>query len=129
MKMQYLPYIFAVISGLIHVLFFFVESIWFMRKKFYKRFLMSEADALVTKDLFFNQGFYNLFLAIMNFVGVYVSIRYYAFIGYPFLLCGSGAMVGAGMVLFFTSKEMRVAALIQGLPPLVTFVYLILKII
>jgi len=91
----------ALLSALIHVLFFCMESLWWTKPAVYRRFRSTEAQALVTKSLAFNQGFYNLFLA----GGVLAGWS-----------CAS--MLGAAVVLAASAPQMMRGALIQGLPPL-----------
>jgi putative membrane protein len=57
--------IFAVAAALIHVFFFYLESVTFTRPATWRRFLVgSQADAELLRPMAFNQGFYNLFLAL-----------------------------------------------------------------
>ena len=67
----------AVVAALIHVWFFVLESLWFMRPTVYRRFgIDSEADAQVVRSFAYNQGFYNLFLAGGVAIGiVLVALR------------------------------------------------------
>ena len=61
----------AVIAALIHVYFFVLESLWFMRPAVWGRFgIESDADAEVTRSFAYNQGFYNLFLAAGVAIGL-----------------------------------------------------------
>ena len=53
----------AAFAGLIHVLLFCMESLWWTKPAVYRRFRSTETQAQTTKGLSFNQGFYNLFLA------------------------------------------------------------------
>jgi putative membrane protein len=58
--------VFAAIAGFIHVLFFLMESVWWMHPKVHKNFgIKSFDEATQFKLSFFNQGFYNLFLALV----------------------------------------------------------------
>jgi putative membrane protein len=100
------------------VLFFCMESLWWTKPAVYRRFRSTEAEALVTRSLAFNQGFYNLFLAVGAWVASYwwprtrrsrddprrVELRLHARRG-----------GGAGR---FLAQMLRGAA-VQGLPPLV----------
>src|SRR6266568_1907716 len=54
----------AAVAAIVHLYFFVLESLWFMRPAVWRRFgLDSDADARVTRSFAYNQGFYNLFLA------------------------------------------------------------------
>ncbi len=63
--------IFAGLASLLHVLFFKLESLDWRKPKTWKTFgLESQADADTTASLAYNQGFYNLFLAVGAATGV-----------------------------------------------------------
>ena len=64
---------FAGLAGTIHVLFFVMESILWMNPKVHSRFLVEDlADAEAINVFIMNQGFYNLFLAMGIFAGLYI---------------------------------------------------------
>ena len=57
--------IFVGLAALLHVLFFLLESVWFEKPFAWKRFGVADQEkALVIKPWAYNQGFYNLFLAL-----------------------------------------------------------------
>ena len=61
----------ALIAMAIHAYFFLLESVWFMRPVVWSRFgLKSVEHAAIVRSFAFNQGFYNLFLAIGVLVGL-----------------------------------------------------------
>ena len=67
----------------------------------------------------FNQGFYNLFLAIEAFAGIafyYLALRP---VGLTLALFGVGSMLAAALLLFVTSPNKRSAAIKQGFLPLI----------
>ncbi len=73
----------------------------------------------------FNQGFYNLFLAVEVLVGVIVTVTTTAGgIGLALTLAGTVSMSGAAAVLWLTSPDNRGAALKQGLLPVAAVVLL-----
>ena len=51
----------AAVAGLVHVLFFCMESLWWTKPAVYRRFRSTEAEALVTRSLAFNQGLWVMF--------------------------------------------------------------------
>jgi putative membrane protein len=110
----------AAVAALIHVYFFVLESLWFLRPTVWQRFgLASDADARVTRSWAYNQGFYNLFLA----VGVGISFVLVA-VGDPvsgraIALFACGSMIAAGLVLYLSSRRFLRAAAIQAVPPLI----------
>jgi len=78
--------------------------------------LRSQADADTTRARAYNQGFYNLFLAIGVLVGL-ALVRSTAPAGVA-LLASTVSMVLAALVLVTSNRGMRRAAAIQGALPL-----------
>ncbi len=108
----------ASIAGLIHLYFFLLESVWFMRPEVFRRFGMkSEADASVARSWAFNQGFYNLFLAIGVLVGITLIASGETAPGRAIIFFACGSMVAAGGVLVARNPAYLRAALIQAVPP------------
>ena len=92
---------FAVIAALLHVLFFYLESVTFSRPATWRRFgLGSQQDADNVRQWAFNQGFYNLFLAIGIGVGLILANTGNVVAGEAVVLFACACMVGAGTVLF-----------------------------
>ncbi|HVQ22191.1 MAG TPA: DUF1304 domain-containing protein, partial [Candidatus Saccharimonadia bacterium] len=55
----------ALVAALLHVGFFYLESIAFRRPTTWARFgIASQEQAEIVRPMAFNQGFYNLFLAV-----------------------------------------------------------------
>ena len=109
----------AALAGLIHVLFFCMESLWWTRPAVYRRFRSTEAQAQTTRNLAFNQGFYNLFLAAGIFGGLLLIGTGHYRGGMILIAWNCLSMLAAAVVLAASSPKMIRAALIQGLPPLV----------
>ena len=66
----------AAAAALIHVWFFALESVLFSRPTVFRRFgLRSAEDAAIVRPMAFNQGFYNLFLALGIVVGARAGRR------------------------------------------------------
>ncbi|GMU08492.1 MULTISPECIES: DUF1304 domain-containing protein [Corallococcus] len=117
--MSPLAQVFAVIAALIHVLFFVMESIVFTRPKVWKRFgLKSQADADVMKGMAFNQGFYNLFLALGVLVGVVLVHTGAVASGVAAVVFGCACMALAAVVLVSSNRHFLRASLIQGALPM-----------
>ncbi len=114
------------LAGVIHVLFFLLESFLFTKPLGRKVFQASEADAQTMKFLAFNQGFYNLFLAIGCFVGVYFLATGKPETGRPLVGLACACMVGAACVLATGGAKFLRGVTMQGLPPLVALVGLFL---
>lgn len=113
--------VFAGIAAALHVLIFCMESLWFMRPQVYKRFGASTAADAEARQLFaFNQGFYNLFLAIGCGLGlVLLQIPDYVTAGRSLVLFTCASILGAGLVLLYSGgRRMLRAAVMQGGPPL-----------
>lgn len=113
--------IFAAVSVLLHVYIWYLESFaWTGAAR--GVFGTTAEEALATRELAYNQGFYNLFLAIVAGVGIVVAAIGDRGVGLALILAGTGSMAGAALVLLVSSPDKRAAALKQGAAPLVTVV-------
>ncbi|MGH8034689.1 MAG: DUF1304 domain-containing protein [Nevskiales bacterium] len=113
--------IFAALAVVFHILFFCMESLWFMRPQVFARFgAKSQTDAESQRLFAFNQGFYNLFLAMGCAAGiVMLQGTEWALVGRTLVLFTCACMLGAAAVLTYSApQKMLRAAAIQGLPPL-----------
>lgn len=109
---------FALLAAVLHVFIFCMESLWFMQPKVHQRFgAATTADAEARRLFAFNQGFYNLFLAIGIFVGLALlhgggNIA----IGQTLVLFNCACIVGAAVVLFLSAgRPLLRASIMQGL--------------
>jgi putative membrane protein len=83
-------------------------------------------EAETTKMLAFNQGFYNLFLALGTIIGlVLILTGGLPQAGFGVALLALSSMVLAAVVLIASNPRLARSALIQGLAPLVGAVLLI----
>ena len=121
--------VFAIFAALLHVFIFYMESISWTSEKTRSTFGMSEEVAENTKEMAFNQGFYNLFLAIEVFAGVGLYITGAQGVGLALMLFGTGSMLAAALLLFVTSPDKRSAAIKQGTLPLIAVIALILTMV
>ena len=120
MRTMTLALVAAVVAALIHIWFFVMESLWFMRPAVWLRFgITSEADASIVRSWAYNQGFYNLFLAIGVGVGLALVVSGSVESGRTLLLFACGSMVAAGVVLYLHNPRFLRAAAVQALPPLI----------
>jgi putative membrane protein len=107
----------------LHVVFFLFESVLFGRPKIQERFRVAPSVAEAVRPWAFNQGFYNLFLALGCFAGllaVHGAIPGIdASAARALVLFPCACMVGAGVVLALTDRRMVRAAAAQAIPPLV----------
>ena len=118
--MHVLAIVAAAIAAVIHVYFFVLESVWFMRPTVYARFgIESDADATVTRSFAYNQGFYNLFLAAGIAIGIVLVALGDTAAGRAITLFACGSMIAAGTVLFVNNRSFLRAAAIQAVPPIV----------
>jgi putative membrane protein len=115
----------AAVAGLLHVFFFVLESLRWREPKTWKTFgLASQADADTTAPLAYNQGFYNLFLAVGTVVGIVVVAvsDTHDTIGWTLIVFACASMLAAATVLISTGSSYARAASIQGLPALLAVV-------
>ncbi|MEO7665217.1 MAG: DUF1304 domain-containing protein [Candidatus Limnocylindrales bacterium] len=117
----------AVVGALIHVWFFVLESIRFTEPRVWARFgLRSQEEAANARSFAFNQGFYNLFLAIGVGLGLVVAALGSLAAGEAIILFACGSMVAAGIVLVVHNPAFARAAAIQAGPPLVAILAAVL---
>ncbi len=108
----------AILAGVIHVLIFCMESLWWTTPKVRERFRQLPEQAQATKLFAFNQGFYNLFLAIGVFAGLALVLAGYAVSGLTLVTWSCLSMLGAAIVLAASAPQMKRGAVIQGAAPL-----------
>jgi putative membrane protein len=117
----------ACLAALIHLLFFLMESVFWTKPAVMRIFHQKDADIKATKLLASNQGFYNLFLAIGTIAGLCLVFTNWSCTGLTIVATNCSIMLGAGIVLLVSSPRMFRGALIQGIPPLIFLVLLILR--
>lgn len=122
--MIYAGLVFAILAALLHVYIFVMESLTWTSARTRKTFGISEEEALATKELAFNQGFYNLFLAIIAGVGVVAVFAGQRPVGAALVFAGVGSMLAAAVVLLASSPDKARAAITQGTFPLIAVVLL-----
>lgn len=120
--------VFAALAALLHVYIFVMESVQWTQPRVWKRFgVASQEAAEITKPMAYNQGFYNLFLAIGAAIGLAL---FWAggpdttadVAGRTLVLFSLGSMAAAALVLITSGAKYIRPALIQGTLPLVGFV-------
>ena len=114
------------LAALLHIYIFYMESLAWTSPRVRATFGTSEEDALATKELAFNQGFYNLFLAIAALLGIVLFLIGQPSVGLTLMFTGVGSMCAAALVLFCASPNKRRAAVTQGTLPLLSLVFLLL---
>ena len=104
----------ACAAAALHVFIFYIESFaWTTRAL--SVFGMDRLSAEATREMAFNQGFYNLFLAVEGTIGVAVYFLTAPVVGLTLTLFGTGSMLAAAFLLLVTSPDKRSATLKQGL--------------
>ncbi|MCY4728201.1 DUF1304 domain-containing protein [Nocardioides sp. STR2] len=125
--MTVLAVVFAVAAALLHVYIWVLEAFRWTQPSTRKTFGVSEADAPVLAPMAYNQGFYNLFLAIITLVGV-ALLGQQEDIGRALALAGTGSMLGAALVLVTHDRSMVRAATTQGTLPALAVLFLMLSV-
>lgn len=122
-----------VLAGLaagIHVYIFALESLWWTGPRGRAAFGTTPQQAEATRELAFNQGFYNLFLAIGAIIGIVLfwtgdAGTVAGIAGRTLVLFSLGSMAAAALVLVTTGAKYMRAALVQGTLPLIGFVLIL----
>jgi putative membrane protein len=110
-------------AALIHGYIFFLESIAWTSPRARAVFGVTAEQAVATQALAFNQGFYNLFLAVQVVAGIIAFLAGAVPVGVALILAGAGSMVLAGVVLASFTPAKAGAALKQLLPPLIGLIF------
>jgi putative membrane protein len=121
--------VFAGLAGLLHVYIFTMESLTWTSRRTRATFGTTAEEAETTKLLAFNQGFYNLFLAIITGVGIVAVVVGHRAVGAALLFAGVGSMASAAVVLLASSPDKARAALTQGTFPLLAVVLLVIGLV
>ena len=115
--------VFAFIAALLHVYIFTMESVTWTRPATWKRFgVASQSDAETTRPLAYNQGFYNLFLALGALIGTSAVLIGQPAVGWTLIFSSCGSMLLAAAVLALTGRKYLRAAATQGTTPLLAVV-------
>ena len=107
----------AGVAAAIHVYIFVMESLTWTSARTRATFGTSPEEAAATREMAFNQGFYNLFLAVLVVLGIVLYAADRQDVGLTLVVAGAGSMVAAGLVLILSSPSMARAALVQLVPP------------
>ena len=117
--------VFAILAALLHVYIFVMESLTWTSPRTRATFGTTPETAETTKELAFNQGFYNLFLAIVTAVGVIGAFTGHRAVGVALVFAGVGSMLAAAVVLLSSSPDKARAAVTQGTFPLIAIALLV----
>jgi len=112
----------AGLAALLHVYIFWLEALAFDTAG-RRAFQVSADDAAVMRPWAYNQGFYNLFLAIGTAVGIAMAGSNRD-AGVALVVLGTGSMVAAALVLLTSDPSKARGALVQGTVPLLALLSL-----
>ena len=119
--------VFAVIAASVHLYIFILESLRWTEPATMAVFRVSTPqEAASTQALAYNQGFYNLFLAVGVLLGVVLLTAGSRVAGLTLMSFASASMVLAALVLAASNRSMSRPALIQGGPPAVCLAFTLL---
>lgn len=111
------------IPALIHIYIFVLESLLWGRKRTNKIFGVRPEDVAATKPLAFNQGFYNLFLAIAILLGLHLyNAEMTQAMGSTLVIYALASIFVAGLVLLISKPKLWRGAMLQMIPALVAVV-------
>ncbi len=119
----------AALAAVLHVYIFFMESLAWTRPGTRAVFGTTAEEAEATKELAFNQGFYNLFLAVVTGLGIALTAGGADDVGPALVLAGTGSMAAAAAVLVLGNRGRTSAALKQGLLPLLAVVAVVVALL
>ena len=118
----------AGLAASLHVYIFVMESVTWTTPRTRAVFGTTADEAQTTKMLAFNQGFYNLLLAVITGAGIAAIALGHMAVGAALVFAGVGSMLAAAFVLIASSRDMTRSAVIQGVFPLITVALLALGI-
>jgi putative membrane protein len=123
--------VFVFLAALIHLWIFALESVLWNKPSTWKQFgVRDESDAELIRPWAYNQGFYNVFLALGAGTGLVLLGTGFSYAGgIAIAMFALGSMVLAAVVLITSNPKMRRAALIQGGPPLLGLIFLVLSLV
>lgn len=118
----------AGLAAVLHVYIFVMESVTWTTARTRAVFGTTADEAQTTKMLAFNQGLYNLFLAVITGAGIAAIVLGHRAVGAALVFAGVGSMLAAAFVLIASSRDMTRSAVVQGFFPLIAVALLALGI-
>jgi putative membrane protein len=105
--MPTLSLVLMAVAALIHIGFFVLESLMWRRRGVYRIFgVRSDKEAVTMSFALFNQGFYNLFLALGALVGIAVGSDIVVNPRHDLLVFCALFMIGAAVVLVSGNRKL-----------------------
>ena len=124
-RMLLVACVLAGLAALVHVYIFVLESLRWTEPATRRVFGTTEETAAITAPLAYNQGFYNLFLALGTAAGIALVPG-----DRPgclaLIVFGTGSMLAAALVLVTSDRSKARAAAVQGLLPALALLALLL---
>lgn len=105
------------LAALVHVFIFYLESFAWTGPRARAVFGTTAEEAATLRLMAFNQGFYNLFLAVAVVLGIALYAAGQPVVGATLVLTGAGSMAAAALVLLLSSPDKASAAVKQGVLP------------
>lgn len=113
----------VLLAALLHIWIFVLESIRWMHPSTWRLFgVRTDEQAQTLRPMAYNQGFYNLFLAVGVLAGLVLLAVGLPYAGRTLILFATASMTAAAVVLTTTGPGYLRPALIQGALPLLGFV-------
>ena len=121
--------VFIVVAALIHVYIFVLESLRWRHPATWRIFgIPGQEQADILSPMAFNQGFYNLFLAIGAALGV-ILLPLSEPAGLALIFLAAGSMLAAALVLLLSDRSKVRPAVIQGAAPLLGLLFTVLALV
>ncbi len=118
----------AGLAALVHLYIFTLESLLFDRPSTWRRFGVPDAEqAAVLQPVFYQQGFYNLFLAIGTAGGIGLAAGGSRDAGLALVVLGCASMFAAALVLLSSRRSLARAAAVQGALPMLALLALAVR--
>ncbi|RNI19853.1 DUF1304 domain-containing protein [Flexivirga caeni] len=115
-----------VLAALLHVYIWWLESFAWTAPRTRATFGTSAEQAEQTRPLAFNQGFYNLFLAVVVLASVVVRATGPYAASVALAVAGAGSMLAAALVLVASDRSKARAAATQGTLPALALITVLL---
>jgi putative membrane protein len=115
--METIGWVLAALAGLLHVYIFVLEALRFDDPGTRAVFRIEPEHADAVRPWAWNQGWYNLFLAVGALAGAGFGLADHDGTSVPLVVLACGSMTAAALVLVLTDRRMQRSALLQGTIP------------